>query len=325
MKPFLIIIRGYFLLCIVTGGNSGYAQPALPYENSIPADVQLFWKKTREQLAAIPQEAAVVPVNEALPYKKFFITVKSLDNVTVAGYLSIPVRGEASARPWPVLVTTCGYSGNGQGVQLSECQRGYAVLQVYPRGQGISGNYFTINSDKLSTALATPRGYYYQGAYMDIIRMIDYVVTRPDIDTTRIAMVGTSQAGGISLAVTALDPRIKTVVAHVPFLCHLRKAATLPSLAKTLLDRAGANNEKAFRTLDYFDPYVLADAIQVPAFISAGGKDLLCPASTVKDVYDKIKSKKEYQFYPELPHTSCMDSYARTWVFLDRYLLNPKQ
>lgn len=291
-----------------------------------PDSIDAFWKRTREKLAAVPMDAKAVPVVEALPFKKYVVTVKSLNNVTVLGYLSIPVQGEAAAKPWPLLVTTTGYSGNGLGLQPGECQRGYAVLHVYPRGQGPSADYFNITSDKLSTKLVSPEGYYYQGGYMDIIRMIDYAVTRPDIDTSRIAMVGTSQAGGMALAVTALDSRIKAVVAHVPFLCNLRMAATMPSLARSLLDRAGNNNAAAFRTLDYFDPYVLADRISVPAFIDAGGKDLLCPAPTIRSVYDKIKSKKkEYQFYPGLPHTSCMDSYARTWVFLDRYFKNVKK
>lgn len=281
--------------------------------------VDAFWTKTKEQLSKIPIEAVVKPINEALPYKTFFVTVKSLNNVTVAGYLSIPVQGEAKARHWPVLVTTSGYSGNGQGVQLSECQRGYAVLQIYPRGQGVSANYFTINSDKLSTKLNSPEGYYYQGAYADIIRMIDYIFTRPDIDTNKVALVGTSQAGGISLAVTALDNRVKAIVAHVPFLCNFRLAATMPSLTKTLLDRAGANNERSYKTLDYFDPYILSDRIKVPVFMTAGGKDVLCPEQTIKSVYNKIQSVKEYKFYPDLPHTSCLDSYALTWTFLDKY------
>lgn len=289
------------------------------------AQIDAFWQKTKMELSKIPIEATITPTNEILPYRTYFLTVKSLNNVRVAGYLSIPVQGEAKAKPWPVLVTTSGYSGNGQGVQLSECQRGYAVLQVYPRGQNVSSNYFTIYSDKLSTKLNSPVGYYYQGGYADIMRMIDYVVTRPDIDSSRIAMVGTSQAGGIALAVTALDPRIKAVVAHVPFLCNFRLAATMPSLAKTLLDRAGANNEKSFQTLDYFDAFVFASKITVPTFITAGGKDVLCPAATIKSVYDKIKSKKEYKFYPDLPHTSCMDSYALTWPFLDKYFKNIKR
>lgn len=310
----------YFLLSLLFFGLSVSNNAQTEKLKQIDA----FWQKAKDELSKVPIDAVVTPTNEILPYKTYFVIVKSLNNVTVAGYLSIPVQGEAKAKPWPVLVTTSGYSGNGQGVQLSECQRGYAVLQVYPRGQNVSSNYFTIYSDKLSTKLNSPEGYYYQGGYADIMRMIDYIVTRPDIDSSKIAMVGTSQAGGIALAVTALDYRIKAVVAHVPFLCNFRLAATMPSLAKTLLDRARANNEKSFQTLDYFDPYLLAAKIKVPVFMTAGGKDVLCPAPTIRSVYDKINSKKEYKFYPDLPHTSCMDSYARTWPFLDKYFKNIK-
>lgn len=308
-----------FIIIFILFPNTGKAKENAPV--SMPDSIILFWKKTRGQLDKVPINANVKTVQEPLPYKKYYVTVNSLDDVTISGFLAVPVKGEGDVKPWPVLVTTCGYSGNGQGVQLSDCQRGYIVLQVYPRGQGMSGDYFTIGSDKLSTNALSPEHYYYRGGYMDIIRMIDYIVTRTDVDTSRIAMVGTSQAGGISLAVTALDNRVKAVVAQVPFLCNLRMASRMPSLAKSLLDKAGSNNEKVLGTLDYFDPYVLADQIKVPVFMSGGGKDVLCPAATVKSVYDRIKSIKEYQFYPDLPHTSCMDSYARSWSFLDKYLL----
>src|SRR5690606_7952703 len=130
--------------------------------------------------------------------------------------------------------TVPGYSGRQVGIMQSECQRGYAILQVFPRGQGVSEKYYKLEGDKLTGKLDQPEGAYYQGAYADVMRMIDYIVTRPDIDSSRIAMVATSQGGGISLAVTALDKRIKAVVAHVPFLCNMRLAATMPSLVKNL-------------------------------------------------------------------------------------------
>ena len=282
-------------------------------------EIDAFWKKTREELAVIPIEAKVDTIKEALPYRKFSITVRSLNNVTVAAFLSLPVQGESIAKPWPVIVTVPGYGGDQQGVMLSECQRGYAILQVFPRGQGESAKYFTLDGDKLTSKLDNPEGAYYQGAYADVIRMIDYIVTRPDIDRSRIAMVGTSQGGGISLAVTALDTRIKAVVAHVPFLCNFRLATSLPSsLVKSLLNKAGANNEASFRTLDYFDPFQLAARIHVPVLMSAGGKDKVCPMQTIQSVYEKIKGKKQLKIYPDLTHTSCLDFYNQSWPWLDK-------
>jgi Acetyl esterase (deacetylase) len=287
------------------------------------ANIDAFWKRTREALSSIPMEAKVEKLNEPLPYRKYFITVRSLNNVTVCGYLALPVRGEAPAKPWPLIVTAPGYSGNSFGLMLSECQRGYAVLQVFPRGQGVSKKYFKVDGDKLSSKLNSPEGAYYQGAYADVIRMIDYMVTRADIDSSRIAMVGTSQGGGISLAVTALDNRIKAVVAHVPFLCHMRMAATMPSLVKNILDKAKANNETSLQTLDYFDPLQLASGIKVPVLMSAGGKDMSCPLPTIQSVYDHIGSHKQLVIYANLPHTSCNDFYNRTWPWLEKHFRSP--
>ncbi len=98
-----------------------------------------------------------------------------------------------------------------------------------------------------------------------MIRGVDYLMARPDIDNQRVAIAGTSQGGGIALAIAALDPRLKAVVAHVPFLCDMRQAArTQGSLVKKLLDQAEMNDESHLRTLDYFDPLQLASSIHAP-------------------------------------------------------------
>lgn len=308
-----------FFISIIVGVTS----QADAQQSATPAAIDAFWKKTREALQAIPIDAKVEKVDEPLPYRKYLVTVRSLGNVTVAGYLTIPISGEAHAKPWPVIVTVPGYSGRQVGVMQSECQRGYAILQVYPRGQGISEKYFKLERDKLAGKLDNPEGAYYQAAYADVMRMIDYIVTRPDIDSNRIAMVATSQGGGISLAVTALDKRVKAVVAHVPFLCNMRLAATMPSLVKNLLDKAKSNNEAAYQTLDYFDPLQLSSHITVPVLMSAGGKDVLCPQQTVQSVYDKITSNKQLIIYSNLPHTSCNDFYNQTWPWLEKNFRKP--
>ena len=225
-----------------------------------------------------------------------------------------------------MIVTTPGYGGTAQGVQLSECQRGYAILQVYPRSQGESADLWKIDGpDKLTWHLDHPDGADYQGAYADVMCAIDFAVLRDDLDHDRIAMVGGSQAGGFALAIVALDPRVKAVVAHVPFLCDMRLAVrTDRSLVKTLLDRAGRNDEAAMSTLDYFDPCELAPHLHVPVLISAGGKDTTCPQPTIQSLYDHLPGKeKTLKVYPNLTHTSCVDFYNLTWAWLDENFRHP--
>jgi cephalosporin-C deacetylase len=288
----------------------------------IADSLSAFWQETKTELAKIPMEVVVEPLKAALPYHTYKITLQSLNNVKFVALLALPIQGEkVRTAPWPVIISNPGYGGMQQGIMLSECQRGFAVIQVFPRGQGESVGLYKIQGDKLTGNLAQPAGYYYQAAYADVIRTIDYVNSRKDLNSERIALVSTSQGGGISLAVAAIDQRVKTVVAHLPFLCNFKIAArTEGSLVKQLLDKEGKNNEKSFSTMAYFDPFELAPNLKIPVLMSAGGKDTTCPKATIQSVYDRLPGKKELKIYPELKHTSCLDFYQQTWKWLEHQL-----
>jgi cephalosporin-C deacetylase len=292
---------------------------ALP---ALAQDAAGFWKATLTRLAGEPLEATTEDTREPLPYKKFRVEYRSLDGVRVRALLALPIRGGEAARSLRAIVTVPGYGGLQQGVMLGECQRGYAILQVYPRSQGPSADLWKIDGpDKLTWRLSRPEGAYYQGAYSDVIRGVDYLVNRPDIDRDRIAIAGTSQGGGIALAVASLDPRLKAVVALLPFLCDMRRAARIDgSLVKKLLDQAGLNDEAHLRTLDYFDPLQLVSTLRAPALVSSGGRDTTCPADTIRAVFDRMPGVKSLFHDPELTHTSSETFYGLTWQWLDRWI-----
>lgn len=163
-------------------------------------DISSFWRSTLLRLASEPIEASVQDTREPLPYKKYRIEYRSLDGVRVRAYLAIPIRGGDRTRPFPALVTTPGYGGSQKGLMLDECQRGYAILQVFRRSQGPSVELWKIDGpEKLTWSLKEPRGAYYEGAYADVIRGIDYLVSRPDIDRECIAIAGRVRAAGSRL------------------------------------------------------------------------------------------------------------------------------
>jgi cephalosporin-C deacetylase len=285
-------------------------------------DIAAFWRNTLSRLASEPLEATVEDTREPLPYKKYRIEYRSLGGIRVRAWLAVPVRGGERARTLPAVITAPGYGGSQQGVMLDECQRGYAILQVYPRSQGPSADLWKVDGpEKLTWNLQQPDGAYYQGAYADVIRGVDYLVSRADIDKDRIAIAGTSQGGGIALVVASLDPRIQAVVAHVPFLCDMRRASRLPgSLVKKLLDTAGMNDEQHLRVLDYFDPLQLVPALKASALVSSGGRDEVCPAETIRSVFDRIPGVKSLFHDPELTHTSSERFYKLMWGWLDSFV-----
>lgn len=193
---------------------------------------------------------------------------------------------------------------------LDECQRGYAILQVFLRGPG-----------NLLQGIENPNGHYYQFAYADLIRAIDFLADHEAIDNTRIAFSGTSQGGGIALAVSSLDSRIQALTAHVPFLCHMRQAALIPtSLVARTLNDAKANHESALSTLDYFDPLNLVHSLKVPTLVSTGGQDTTCPAIGIEAVFNRIPGSKCLFQDPQLPHTSSEAFHHLIWLWLRLHL-----
>ena len=57
---------------------------------------------------------------------------------------------------------------------------------------------------------------------MDLVRAIDFVCSRPEVNNQKIAVEGGSQGGAFSLVACALDKRIKVAAPHIPFLTDFR-------------------------------------------------------------------------------------------------------
>jgi cephalosporin-C deacetylase len=285
-------------------------------------EIARFWRGTLERLAKEPMDPQVEQVAEPLSYRKYRITLRGLGGVPFRAYMGVPIQGESGARRLPAIVTAPGYGGVQQGVMMDDCQRGFVVLQVSPRSQGESSALWKIDGpEKLTWHIAHPEGYYYQGAYADMIRGVDFLLARPEVDARRIGMMGTSQGGGIVLAAASLDPRVKAVVAHVPFLCDMRSAASISgSLIQRLLAKEGTMGAEALRTLDYFDPARLAVNLRAPTLISAGGSDTTCPAQTIRTVFDRVSGIKSFVYYPDLPHTTSGGFYLLSWNWMEQYL-----
>jgi cephalosporin-C deacetylase len=309
---------------------------AVAYADAPPttAEIDHFWSQTLARLAKEPIDAREELSNEPVAYVKSKVTYRSLDGVRISAYLAHPYETNGKIRRrFPAIITGPGYRGDGTGIELSESLRGYVILHVAPRSQGDSAALWKIDGpDFLTWHMAHPEGYFYQGAYCDMVRGVDYLCSRDDVDPQRIGAMGISQGGGLVLAAAALDPRIKVVVARIPFLCNMRLAATIDgSLANTLLTRYHAMSAENLNTFDYFDPLNLARRIQAPTFMCAGGRDTTCPPGTIRPVFDNLAGVKMLAIYPKMDHPSGTDSHAvesfyeMGWDWMERYLKRIQQ
>ena len=278
-------------------------------------DLETFWNDTITRARQVPLEATCEVVAEPAPYYTYRVSYRSFGGEEIIALLGVPILDREGQR-LPAVVSAPGYGGWEHGITLSECQRGYVVMQIFPRQQGESSGLPRYErwqgEGPLLRGIKHPEGYFYQGAYMDMLCGVDYFRTRADVAPERIGAMGTSQGGGIVLGSSAINPLVKAVVAHVPYFCDMRHNS---AFAGGELD-----TPENLATFDYFDPVNLAYRLQAPTLLSSGGKDMTCPMETIRAVYDNLPGVKSLAHYPDLIHTSSLGFYQMSWEWMRMYL-----
>lgn len=279
-----------------------------------PADFDAFWNETLEVSRGRRQMPDCVPIDVGLRTLTVF-------DVTFGGYCGQPIkawylRPASAPDPLPCVVEFAGYGG-GRGEpteRLLWASAGYACLLVDSRGQLRASTPDRAPDaleahapGHLTLGITDPKTYYYRRLVADAVLAIDAATELTGVDADRIAVAGTSQGGGLALAVAGLDHRPKALVADLPFLSHFRRALAITSrlpygeLASYLAanpDRA----DRAFRTLSYVDGLNFAARARCPALFSVGLADDICPPSTVFAAYNHYAGPKELRVYPHAGH-----------------------
>ncbi|MET8637083.1 acetylxylan esterase [Streptomyces sp. NPDC004096] len=260
-----------------------------------PSDFDAFWAKTLQEAREHDLDARFEPVDTGLR------TVQVHD-VTFAGFGGHPVKGWLTVPssvdgPLPTVVEFIGYGG-GRALphtHLLWASAGFAHFVMDTRGQGSAwGGGDT--PDPVGSAPAFPgfmtRGvddpetYYYRRLFTDGVRAVEAARSHPLTDASRTAVLGTSQGGGITIAVGGLVPDLVAVAPDVPFLCDFPRATKLTDrnpyreIGNYLKTHRG-RTERVMRTLSYFDGVHFAARGRAPALFSAALEDETCPPSTV--------------------------------------------
>lgn len=282
-----------------------------------PADFDEFWTAT---IAEARSAGGEVVVGDVLR-----LAGVEIADVTFPGYGGHPIKAWY-ARPvgasgeLPCVVELAGYGG-GRGLALEHTlwpSAGYAYLFVDTRGQGSAwGNGGDtpdpVGADHahpgfMTRGILDPLAYYYRRLMTDAVRGVDAARTLPGVDASRIVFRGTSQGGGVSLAVAALVPDLAAIMPDVPFLCHFERALeivdTMPygEITQYLAVHRDVA-DRAFATLSYFDGVNFAKRATAPSLWSVGLMDVIAPPSTAFAAFNwyggaSESASKRIEVYP---------------------------
>ena len=269
-------------------------------------DFDAFWRETLAEAARAPLNVTLREVDyPAVGARVYDLRYDGWRGARIAAWWIVP-QGKG---PFPALVQYHGYSGSKAEVHpyLIWALQGYAVLAVDVRGQsGDSPDPGPYSSGHvkgwMTQGILDPQEYYYRGVYVDCVRALDVAASRPEVDATRLGVMGVSQGGGLTLAVAALDRRPVVALPEVPYLCHFQRAVDMAvrhpylEIAEYLM-KYPDREEAVWRTLSYFDNLNLAARITCPTLLDVGLQDDICPPSSVYAVYNKICAPKEIKVY----------------------------
>lgn len=285
---------------------------------SEPADFDAFWAATLAEARSQPLSALFTPVDYGLRLiESFDVSFSGFGGQPIKGWLLLPRQRSAALS---CIVEFLGYNG-GRGFPTDWtlwASAGYAHLVMDTRGQGsgwrngatadlyAEGGNPTI-AGYMTQGILDPQHYFYRRVFTDAVRAVEAARSHPAIDPQRVAAMGGSQGGGITLAVAGLLPDLAVAMPDVPFLCHYRRATELVDTApyneiSRFCQRHRDQIATVFDTLSYFDGVNFAARAKAATLFSVGLMDTICPPSTVYAAYNHYAGPKQIRMYPYNNH-----------------------
>lgn len=289
---------------------------------SMPEDFLQFWQNVLENARATDLD----PVMELLPqrstadvnvYRVSFNVGSGMGRIH--GMLAVP----SQPGQYPALVHYPGAGVYAIGPAMEYARQGVISLcigingvpvdmpdQVYADlAAGALNGYPLFNVDNRDR-------YYYKRVITGAVRAVDFVLQLPQCNGN-VATYGGSQGGFLSIAVTALHPQVKALVANFPAMSDhsgflSNRSGGWPGVLRTQERRT----PQIMETLPYYDTVNFARLINVPGCYAYGYNDLTCAPTSILSVYNSITAPRTIITAPTTGHSLTLEQKTQTTTWI---------
>lgn len=208
---------------------------AVSAKGAAEAYVRRVRRIVREAFGPEPERTPLkAQVTGARNYGRFSIeriSFESRPGLMVTGNLYLP--SDLSGRA-PAVLGLCGHAQSGKAEEKYRafCQglatKGFVTLIIDPISQGERVQFTSADGDSLpglceghnviGNQQVLLDDFFGSWRVWDAVRGLDYLLERPEVDTSRVGVTGNSGGGTLSSYLTALDPRI-TMAAPSCYIC----------------------------------------------------------------------------------------------------------
>lgn len=299
----------------------GYEPTKIRKGSPSPEDFDRFWAEAKAKLAReVPLDAKVeeYPRRSNKLWTMYKISFATFGR-RLYGRMSVPKSGKAK---YPVLFEVPGAGWGGWSNHMSGSADTIKVMvSVYPfdmqedfQKPEAKALYDGMNaaakakwgSDNYSQGGITEgrEAYFYYPVIVGIDRVVDWVAARPDVDRSNFRYRGTSQGGGMGLALTALNHTFTKAAFKVPAITDTMgyrqgRQSGWPRITESNRRELKAEVEKY---APYFDGANFASRVQCPVLVLVGFGDTTCAPCAVYAAYNELKCEKQIIHGPGMGH-----------------------
>ena len=238
--------------------------------NDPPDTFDTYWRNVTEEVAALRDVSVEV---EELPLRTnevstaYGVRFSGIGGYPLFAFLTVP-RGDG---PFPAVMQAPPY-GSVVAVPAYERRARYVVLALCHRGQRLSDSLYSAAYPGLLTdGLPDPLTYRWREIVADCLRGLDVLGSRPETDTSRLAVTGNDLA-----AITAaLRPEVRYLL--VGSMLFRGASDSLSEMteypAREFADYVRCcpdDEEQVGRTLALFDPLAFARMIEAETLLTCG-------------------------------------------------------
>lgn len=327
----------------------GYCVDEIPLPATRPADFDAFWNTAAATVSQTPLNATATPVAEmddaqiaqynlehaALPanydpdgvrchrVKVYKVQFDAPNKRRMYAWLATP----DGPGPYPGLLLLPGAGCGRLPMPVEHARHGYVTLLLQIHGQDVDQPEYSSPPGYLQYLSA---GYgerleedYYYTVFQSCVQAVRYLEQRPEVDPHRLAVVGASQGGMLSMVTAALCPQVKAVVSSLCFYADFPDRDYTALLNKKRKDGVADTMPPADarqRYLAYFDVMNFAPRVKGATLMCACLCDTPSPVTGPYAVYRRLgKIRKELVWSPGTNHDLMFAFERRAWRWLDDF------
>jgi len=305
----------------------------LKYEgsNPCPKDIDEYWDFALKEMNSVEHNAEFIkkeyPAKIADLYDLYYTSTK---NARIHAKVAVPKNIKEKV---PAVLYFHGLSDSSCewcGL-LNYASQGYVVAYMDVRGQGgLSEDVGAARGTTFSTPFTRgldgdKHDLLMRDVFLDTALLAKIIMNLDYVDETRVATIGGSQGGGLSVACACLVPEIKKCAAFFPYLSDYKRVYEMDLNTGAYeglkyyfrhFDPTHERFDEIYEKLGYIDIQNLAKRMKAELLMFTGLMDTICPPSTQFAMYNKVKSKKNVIFYPEYGHEKIKGADDTAFEFL---------